>query len=89
MTSGTDKDETEIKNRETAVKEQTVKDQGSTVGENKEDRNGKEQERTEFTSRGNIGVVSPADLLEKWRNIILNLDEMIILDCRDLFMGIF
>lgn len=37
-------------------------------------------------SQGNIGVTSSAELLEKWRSIFINIDEMIIVnECWDLF----
>lgn len=48
-----------------------------------------QQEKTEFTSKGNIGVTSSSELLEKWRKVLINIDEMIIEDCKDLFMGVY
>ena len=60
-----------------------------TVGTNTEDKTGKLLEKTDLVAKGNIGITSSAELLEKWRSVLLNLDEMIILECRDLFMGIF
>lgn len=47
------------------------------------------QEKTELISQGNIGITSSAELLEKWRNTIINIDKMIIDDCKDLFMQIY
>ena len=47
-----------------------------------------EQTRT-LLSQGNIGITSSAELLEKWRNILINIDEMIIEECRDLFMMLY
>ena len=55
---------------------------------NNEDRTDKQTETTTLISQGNIGVTSSAELLEKWRNVMINLDEIIIDECRDLFMGI-
>ena len=46
-------------------------------------------ERTVFTSQGNIGVTSSAELLEKWRSVLINIDQMMIEECRDLFMMIY
>ena len=46
-------------------------------------------EKTEFTSKGNIGVTSMATLVEKWREIIINIDEMILNDLQDLFMQVY
>lgn len=46
-------------------------------------------EKTEFTSMGNIGVTSMATLVEKWREILINIDEMILNDLQDLFMQVY
>ena len=43
---------------------------------------------TEFTSRGNIGVTSSAELLEKWRQVIQDLDKRLIDGAYDLFMQV-
>lgn len=50
---------------------------------------GNEREETTLISQGNIGITSSAELLEKWRNTIINIDQQIINECRDLFMTIF
>lgn len=43
-------------------------------------------ESTTLISQGNIGVTSSAELLEKWRSVLINIDRMIIEDeCWDLF----
>ena len=47
------------------------------------------KETTTFTSKGNIGITSTAELLKKWREVLINIDEMIIEDCKDLFMLIY
>ena len=47
------------------------------------------KEKTTFTSKGNIGITSTAELLKKWREVLINIDEMIIEDCEDLFMLIY
>lgn len=39
--------------------------------------------------KGNIGITSSAELLEKWRGVMINIDQMIIEECHDLFMMIF
>ena len=41
-----------------------------------------------FTSKGNIGVTSSAELLEKWREVIIDIDNEIIEDASNLFMQI-
>lgn len=40
-------------------------------------------------SQGNIGVTSSAELLEKWRNVLINIDQLIFEECNDLFMLIY
>lgn len=49
----------------------------------------KSKEKTELISQGNIGITSSAELLQKWRDTIINIDNMIIEECRDLFMQIY
>lgn len=79
----------------TSVSNNSLKGTSSTTGKesigktSSQDSTGKETEKTEFISKGNIGVTSSAELLEKWRSVLINIDEMIIDDCRDLFMGIY
>lgn len=46
-------------------------------------------ERTKLSSKGNIGITSSAELLEKWRKVIINIDDMIISECDDLFMQVY
>ena len=55
----------------------------------KGDVNSNMNEKTTLISKGNIGITSSAELLEKWRKILINIDEMIINECSDLFMMIF
>lgn len=50
---------------------------------------GNQKEETTLLSQGNIGITSSAELLEKWRSTIINIDEMIIEECRELFMQIY
>lgn len=51
--------------------------------------NDKQSEKTKLISQGNIGVTSSAELLEKWRKVLINIDELIIEDCRNLFLQIY
>lgn len=51
--------------------------------------NGNEREETTLVSQGNIGITSSAELLQKWRDIMINIDQMILKECRDLFMTIY
>ena len=48
-----------------------------------------QKELTSFTSKGNIGITSSAELLEKWRKVLINIDELIINECSDLFMMVY
>lgn len=50
---------------------------------------GNEREETTLISQGNIGITSSAELLQKWRDVIINIDQLIINECRDLFMTIY
>lgn len=52
-------------------------------------RDNQETETTRLVSRGNIGVTSTAELLEKWRSVMINIDQLIIDECRSLFMQIY
>lgn len=46
-------------------------------------------EEYELTSQGNIGVTSSAELLEKWRNVLINIDQMIFKELENLFLFVF
>lgn len=50
---------------------------------------GNEKETITLKSQGNIGITSSAELLQKWREVLINIDQLIINDCKDLFMGVF
>ena len=51
--------------------------------------NTNQSEKTILKSQGNIGITSSAELLEKWRSVIINIDQMIIDTCSDLFMQVY
>ena len=51
--------------------------------------NGKTVEKTELLSQGNIGITSSAQLLKEWRDVLINMDKIIIESCNDLFMKIY
>ena len=51
--------------------------------------NEKSLEKTELISQGNIGITSSAQLLKEWRDVLINMDEIIIESCNDLFMKIY
>lgn len=46
-------------------------------------------EKTSLISQGNIGITSSAQLLKEWRDVIINIDELILNDLEDLFMLLF
>ena len=56
-------------------------------GENTAENNS--TETYSLVSQGNIGVTSSAELLEKWRNVLINIDQLIFEECNDLFMLIY
>lgn len=71
----------------TTVNTSSIVDTGevnnSTTGSNRE------RESTKLISQGNIGVTSSAELLKQWREVLINIDNMIIEECNDLFMTIY
>lgn len=75
----------------TAVSKDQNKTNASSSGSGTTDQSSKKvgTEKTVFTSRGNIGITSSADLLEKWRSILINIDLQIIEELNDLFMLVY
>ena len=71
----------------TNVSKSTLND--STTSSSNSNDTSKQNEKTSFTSKGNIGITSSAELLDKWRKILINIDELIINECSDLFMMIY
>ena len=59
----------------------------NSIGTNSAENNS--TETYSLVSQGNIGVTSSAELLEKWRNVLINIDQMIFEECNDLFMLIY
>ena len=51
--------------------------------------NTNQNEITTLKSQGNIGITSSAELLDKWRSVIINIDQMIIDACDDLFIQVY
>ena len=51
--------------------------------------NTNQNEITTLKSQGNIGITSSDELLDKWRSVIINIDQMIIDACDDLFMQVY
>ena len=46
-------------------------------------------ESTTFTSIGDIGIQTPAYAITEWRKVLININQMIIEECNDLFMKIY
>lgn len=65
------------------------KDTGSSNSKATGESTGSSREEYTLTSQGNIGITSSAELLAKWREVLLNIDLMIFEECNDLFMQIF
>ena len=61
----------------------------STTSSNSVNDTTNQTERTRLSSKGNIGITSSAELLEKWRKVIINIDDLIINECSDLFMQVY
>ena len=65
------------------------KDESSSNATSTGESTGNSKEEYTLTSQGNIGITSSAELLDKWRQVLLNIDLMIFEECNDLFMQIF
>ena len=48
-----------------------------------------QSEKTSLISKGNIGITSSAQLLKEWREVIINIDKMLLNDLEDLFLLLF
>ena len=65
------------------------KDESSSNATSSGESTGNSKEEYTLTSQGNIGITSSAELLDKWRQVLINIDLMIFEECNDLFMQIF
>ena len=65
------------------------KDESSSNATSTGESTGNSKEEYTLTSQGNIGITSSAELLDKWRQVLLNIDLLIFEECHDLFMQIF
>ena len=65
------------------------KDEATSNSTSSGETTGNSKEEYSLLSQGNIGVTSSAELLAKWREVLLNIDLMIFEECNDLFMQIF
>ena len=46
-------------------------------------------ETTTFSSVGDIGIQTPAYAITEWRKVLININQMIINECNDLFMKLY
>ena len=60
-------------------------DNGSSISQN----SNTAKEETTLISQGNIGTTSSAQLLRDWRNVLINIDMMILEECEELFFKLF
>jgi hypothetical protein len=51
--------------------------------------NTKSTDKTELISQGNIGVTSSAELLQKWREVLINIDQLMFNDLKSLFLLVY
>ena len=67
----------------------TSSDNMTSTGSSSQNDTGKTLEKTELLSQGNIGITSSADLIKGWREVLINMDEIIISECEKLFMRLY
>ena len=67
----------------------TSSDEVESSGTTTQSGNEKMTEKTELISKGNIGITSSAQLLKEWRDVLINMDKIIIESCNDLFLKIY
>ena len=57
---------------------QLTKDEMKATNNSSQQDNGTTLEKTELISKGNIGITSSAQLLKEWREVLINMDKIII-----------
>ena len=63
----------------------TAEQSGKTTGSNKQELT----ESTTFTSVGDIGIQTPAYAITEWRKVLININQLMIDECNDLFMKLY
>ena len=63
----------------------TAEQSGKTTGSNKQELT----ESTTFTSIGDIGIQTPAYAITEWRKVLININQLMIDECNDLFMKLY
>lgn len=71
----------------TNVSENT--DNGSNTSNSKSVGNDKQKEINKLIGKGNIGTTSSGQLLESWRNVLINIDQQIIDELFELFITVY
>lgn len=71
--------------KDSNLADSTSNDKGSNISKNTNN----SREETTFISQGNIGVTSSAQLLQAWRETLINIDQLILEECEELFFSLF
>lgn len=61
----------------------------NSIGSSSSNTEGNKNENYTLTGKGNIGTTSSGELLEKWREVMINIDKMILDELSDLFMLVY
>lgn len=69
----------------TSSSQGTSEQNGKTTGSNKQELT----ETTTFSSVGDVGIQTPAYAIAEWRKVLININQMIIDECNDLFMKLY
>ena len=94
-TTGTQQIESTTNDTQNSSENVTVSQDGTNARTNtvsEEETNRRENTQSEtitLLSQGNIGITSSAQLLKEWRDVLINMDKIIIESCNDLFMKIY
>ena len=80
---GTSTSSTSLTNNNESTQSGTTEEQATT------NTNQTITDTTTFTSKGDIGIQTPAYAIVEWRKVIINLNEQLINECEDLFMKIY
>lgn len=64
-------------------------DNGSNTSNSKSVGNDKQKEINKLIGKGNIGTTSSGQLLESWRNVLINIDQLILDELFDLFITVY
>ena len=88
-TNNTQESTTNNTQESTTTNSQQSSGQGTQSQEETNRRESTHKETITLLSQGNIGITSSAKLLKEWREVLINMDKIIIESCNDLFMKIY